>query len=90
MRGRRQQDQARGVWLWAQGVDAVRAEVSASKWSVAREVIEKTEQDEWKNLHWIAYDHWRYQMSIPFIWTWGPENLYYDVNPSSSAHENPA
>ncbi len=78
--GWRHQDQARGVWLWAQEADAVRTAVGASKWSVAREAFEKTAQDKWKNLHWIPYDRWRYQMSIPrWAFTWGPENLVYDV-----------
>lgn len=77
----RQQDQARGVWLWAEGVDAVRAAVGESKWIVARDVFKRTEQDEWKH-GWIFYDQWRYQMSIPDMpsgTTWGPENLGYDV-----------
>ena len=77
----RQQDQARGVWLWTEGVDAVRTAVAASKWTVARDVFKKTQQDEW-NHHWIFYDQWRYQMSIPDMpsgTTWGPENFVYDV-----------
>jgi hypothetical protein len=79
--GWRQQDQARGVWLWARGVNAVRAEVGASKWSVARELAEKARQDEW-NLRWPWFDQWRYQMSIPDFpraTTWGPGNFFYDV-----------
>ena len=77
----RQQDQARGVWLWAEGVDAFRAAVSAAKWSVARDIFKKTEREEW-NLHWMFYDRWRYQMSIPDLpsaTTWGPENLVHDL-----------
>src|SRR5207244_765531 len=78
--GWRQQDQARGVWLWAEGVDAVRTAVSASKWIAARDAFKKAEQDEW-NLFWPRFDQWRYQMSIPDPsgWTWGPGNLFYDV-----------
>jgi hypothetical protein len=79
--GWRHQDQARGVWLWARGVDAIRTAVGASKWSVARDVIKKTRQDEW-NLHWPMFDQWRYQMSIPDMprgTTWGPGNFFYDV-----------
>jgi hypothetical protein len=77
----RQQDQARGVRLWARGVDAVRTAVGASKWSLARDVIKKTEQDEWKHL-WMVYDQWRYQMSIPDFpraTTWGPNNSFSDI-----------
>jgi hypothetical protein len=78
--GWREQDQARGVWLWAEGVDAVRTAVSASKWIVARNAFEKVRQDEW-NSRWPSFDQWRYQMSIPDPsgWTWGPGNLFYDV-----------
>lgn len=78
--GWREQDQARGVWLWAEGVDAVRKAVSASKWIVARDAFEKVRQDEW-NSRWPSFDQWRYQMSIPDPsgWTWGPGNLFYDV-----------
>jgi hypothetical protein len=77
----RQQDQARGVWLWAEGVDAVRAAVTEPKWIVARGVFKRTEQDERKR-RWIFYDQWRYQMSIPDMpsgTTWGPDNLSDDV-----------
>lgn len=77
----RQQDQARGMWLWAEGVNAVRAAVVEPKWIVARDVFKKTEQDEWKH-HWIFYDRWRYQMSLPDLasaTTWGPGNLVYNV-----------
>jgi hypothetical protein len=78
--GWRQQDQARGVWLWAEGVDAVRTSLSASKWIVARDAFQKVQQDEW-NPRWPRFDQWRYQMSIPDPsgWTWGPGNLFYDV-----------
>jgi hypothetical protein len=77
----RQQDQARGVRLWAEGVNAFRASISASKWTAAKDIFKKQEQDEW-NLHWRFYDQWRYQMSIPDFpraTTWGPENLFYDA-----------
>jgi hypothetical protein len=77
----RQQDQARGVRLWGRGVDAVRTTVGASKWSLARDVFRKTEQDEWKHV-WMDYDQCRYQMSIPDFpraTTWGPNNFFYDV-----------
>jgi hypothetical protein len=62
-------------------VDAVRAALGASKWTVGRDVFKKAEQDEC-NLHWLFYDRWRYQMSIPDMpsgTTWGPENLFYEV-----------
>jgi hypothetical protein len=77
----RQQDQARGLELWVDGVKAVQSAVTEPKWIVARDVFRKTEQDEWK-LHWIFYDQWRYQMSITDMasgMTWGPGNLVYNV-----------
>jgi hypothetical protein len=59
----KQQDQARGVWVWQNTMEDVRSAVRTSAWTVAHKQFEETEHEEWD--HWSFYDHWRYLMSKP-------------------------
>ena len=75
----KQQDQARGLWLWQNAMENVRSAVKMPVWTASRKRFDQTDRDEWSR--WGFYDRWRYYLSV-FNWDTGrfvPSNFRHYV-----------